>query len=193
MYDPWKTPLTLDLSVFKCPDGTRNSIGVGGGVEIDILESLRNKRPDMWVVTLGDDRTSVDIRVVAAVQVELQCDVCGQVEIGVERASTVTGLHRLGRGEFPDVVGTGSWPVQTCLNTVTLRLDLWPGQVDFRHDASDIPPAGVPDAAFVLGLESGADDRKALGRLTAGPKRLCKGAEGKEGGEQRRGEVHLVG
>lgn len=163
----------------------------------------------MGIVAVGNDLLGVDVHIVAAFQIELQRHLRGKVEIGVERTRTVTRLHGLRRREFIDVVRTFTRPVQAFLDTVAFIPDLWEGQVDFRHDPRNIKPAGIADAAFVLGIKPWADERKAVVHavvfavvlavvhvvvhVVASPERFCKDAKAKERGQESRGKVHFVG
>lgn len=146
----------------------------------------------MGVVAVGVNLSSIDIGVVAAREIHLQCHLPGKIEIGVERARTVAGLNGLGRGEFVDVVGTGPEPVQALLDAIAFSPDLREGQVDFSYDSRDIKPAGIADTAAILGLKTWAEKRKPLARVLSSLESVCKGAEGEETGKERRGEVHFV-
>jgi len=46
--------------------------------------------------------------------------------------------NALGGREFVDVVVACTFTIDTCLDTVTLRLDLREGEIDFSSNASDI-------------------------------------------------------
>lgn len=114
----------------------------------------------MGVIAESSNLLSVNVDVVRACQVKLQRHTSGKIEIGVKRACTMTRSHRLGRGEFPDIVRTGASSVQAFLDTVAFGPNLREGQVNFSHDSCDVEPAGIADTASILGVEASADARK---------------------------------
>lgn len=144
----------------------------------------------MGVVAVCDNFRGVDMHVVLACQIELQSHLRWKVEIGVKRARAVAGFHRLGRGEFIDVVGTCSTPVQTFLNTVAFGPDSREGQINLSNDSSDIEPAGVAYAAAILGLKPRADKRLDMTRHVLST-RFCVGAESKEVDKEKTRGVHF--
>lgn len=188
------SPLALDFSVGKGPDGARYGIGIGSSSEIDIFKGLGNKASHMWVVASGGNRCSIDVGVVAACQVKLQRHLRGKVEIGVECACTVARSHRLGSGEFPDVVRTGALSVQAFLDTVAFCSNLREHQVDFSHDSCDIKPAGVADTASLLGVVQpwayGRKSRASLAAIVSSG--TCNSTKGKKGRKERTDEAHFV-
>lgn len=150
-------PLALDLAVGKMPDRARHGVVVGGGVEVDVHESLGHRGAGLWVVAVGLDLGGVDVDVLAAVEVELERDVGGQVELRVEGAGAVARLDGLRGRELVHVASAGAWAVQALLDAVALVLDLGEGQVDFSDDAGDVEAARVSDAAVVLSSKTRAD------------------------------------
>lgn len=135
---------------------------VRGSIQMDILESLWNQSSSMGVVAAGNDLFAEDVHVIGAFQIHLERHLRGKIEIGVEGAGAVTRPHRLRRRELVDIVGTGAHPVQAFLDTIAFGANLRESQVDFSHNPSNIEPAGISNAAVILGLKPRADDRKAI-------------------------------
>lgn len=104
----------------------------------------------------------------------------------------MAGFHRLARGEFVDVVGTCTRPVQAFLDAVAFSPDSREGQINLSNDSSDIEPTGVAYAAAILGLKPWADKRLAMTRRVVITERDCVDAESKEIDEEKISGVHFV-
>lgn len=127
------------MAVGKLPDWAGEGIVVRGRVEIGILEGLRHRRAVLGVIAHLDELGGIDVLVVdIIVGVDLDGHVGREVELAVERARAVAGLHGSRGAELVDPRGAGGGTVQTGLDAVALVLDLREGQVDFGDDASDV-------------------------------------------------------
>jgi hypothetical protein len=74
------------------PNLTRNGIVVWDGVQIDVLECLRNWSTSLWVVTHGNQLRGIDVLVEGAIGVDFDGDCRWKVELRVESASAMTRL-----------------------------------------------------------------------------------------------------
>ena len=121
----------------------RNRIVIRNGVEINILESLRNNGAMLRIIAHHDDLGGVDVHVVAVVEIILHGDSRWKVELRVERAGTVTGLNAGWSRELVDVGGAGGWAVQALLDAVAFVFNSGERQVDFGHHAGDVKASGI--------------------------------------------------
>lgn len=67
----------------------------------------------------------------------------GEVELAVEGAGAVAGLHASGGRELIDPGGTGAGAVEAGLDTVAFIINLWEGQIDFGDDTGDVEALDV--------------------------------------------------
>lgn len=77
----------------------------------------------MGVVAHHDDLWGIDVLVVCAVQVILDGDIGRKVELRVQSAGAVAGLHAGGGGELPHIRSAGRGAVETLLDAVAFVLD----------------------------------------------------------------------
>lgn len=112
-------------------------------IQIDILESRRHRTALLRIIAISQNGRRIDIHIVGAVEIEFRCHTRWQIEVGIQRASTVSALDRVRGREFVHVVGAAGGPVQAFLDAVAFVLHLGEGEVDFCHDACDVETARV--------------------------------------------------
>jgi hypothetical protein len=136
---PQERRLAENLAVGKLPNRARESITIRGGIEVCILESLWHRGAVLRVVAQLDELGRIDVLVIhSIVGIDLDGDVGREVELAVERASSVARFHAGGSAELVDPGGAGGRAIKTGLDAVALVLDLRKGQVDLGDDAGDI-------------------------------------------------------
>ena len=121
----------------------RKCLIVGCSVKIDITECLRHRRPQLRVVAQRDDFRGVDVHVERAVEVEVEDDVGGEVELRVESAGAVAGEDGGNGGELVHVGRAGGGAVEALLDAVADALDEGEGEVDFGDDARHVESTRV--------------------------------------------------
>ena len=170
------------LAIGELPDLTGDGIRIRDGVEVDVLERLWHRRASLRVVAHLEELGSVDVLVEGRVDVDVDRNISGQVELAVERAGAVTALDRSWSAELPDVGGAGRGPVETLLNAVALVLDEREGEIDLRNDTGHVEALNVADAALVGDLEIRADALLRVVVITLGDGTSEDGAEEKSSG-----------
>jgi hypothetical protein len=116
---------------------------IGHGVEVGILESLGYKAAGLGVVPVGRDLRAVDVLVILAGKIEREGDVRGEIELRVERAGAVAGLHACRSRELVDIRRAGGGAVEALLNAVALVLDHREGEINFSDNACDVEALGI--------------------------------------------------
>ena len=120
-----------------------NSVWVGSRVQVGVLERLGDRSAGLGIVSQLRDLGRVDVLVQGAVQVVVDGDAGREVELRIERAGAVPGLHGRGAGEFVHVGGTGAWAVEALLDAVTGRPHGGKSQIHFGDDAGHVEAGGV--------------------------------------------------
>jgi len=109
------------------------------------------------VVAISDKLSGIDILVEGAVEIDVDGDVRGKVELRVEGASAVAARDARGGGKLPDIGSTGGRAVQALLDTVALVLNQRKGQVDFGYDTSHVKASDISDTPAIADGEIWAD------------------------------------
>lgn len=149
--------LTDSLAISKLPDRARDRIIIRNGSEISVPERLRNHRASLRVIAQVPDLLGVDVLVELAVEVDLDGDAGGQVELRVERAGAVAGSDGRGRRELVHPRRAGAGPVEALLDAVAGALDLGEGQVDLGDDAGHVEAGDVWEALDIWVLLGGRE------------------------------------
>ena len=159
----------------------------------------------MRVIAQSFDLRSIDVLVLVTVEIDLDGDCRREIELAVESAGAVSGLHGGKGAELVDPSGAGGGAVETGLDAVAFVLDLGEGEVDFGDDAGDVEAldvwAGVlvwrcrelgrrkgvltANAAVVGDFEVGAD--AGLGITIADSERSSCDADSEDGSSDNEG------
>jgi len=115
-----------------------HSVRIRRRIQVDILECLRDRPPNMGIVTLIGDLVCIDVHILVTVQVDFNSYVRREIEVRVEGAGAMTLFDTVGGGEFPYIVCAGFGAFETLSDAIAFVLHLREGEVDFRHDACDV-------------------------------------------------------
>lgn len=92
----------------------------------------------MRVVVISEKLGGIDILVESAVEIDVDGDIRGKVELRVEGASSLAALDACRGRKLPHVGSTGGRAVQALLDAVAFILDQRESQVDFSHNTSHV-------------------------------------------------------
>jgi hypothetical protein len=90
------------------------------------------------VVVISEKLWGVDVLVEGTVEVDIDGDIRGKVELRVEGAGAVAALDACGSRKLPYVGSTSGWAVQALLDAVAFILDQRESQVDFSHNTRHV-------------------------------------------------------
>jgi len=109
------------------------------------------------VVVISENLRGVDILVEGAVEIDIDGDIRGKIELRVEGTSAVAALNACGSRKLPYVGSTSGWAVQALLDAVAFILDQRESQVDFSHNTRHVKALDISDAPAIANIQVAAD------------------------------------
>jgi hypothetical protein len=181
--------LAEGLTIHELPYRTRNGIRISCSIEIHVLESLWNGSTSLrivaWLEKIEANRLS---------SINLKRDICRKVELGVECACSMSGLHTLRCRKLPYPGGARVGSIEALLDAVAFIPNQGESKVNLCHHAGDIETFDISNAATVRSVQIWADPLQATVVVVVIVAFHHWGGEGRREKKERRynGEEHVV-
>lgn len=113
------------------------------GVKVEVFEGLGNWGTCLGLVPVLDNLCRIDVHGGGAVEIIVDHDRGGEVELRVQCASAMARSDGLGGRELVHISSTGAGAVEALLDAVALVPHRWEGKVNLGDNASHVEATSI--------------------------------------------------